>query len=326
MIKFYVSNIINKINTLPINQSNFPYELFDKNIIKEIELINNYKYKLRTLLGYKIEKEKYIIENIFSKKKNSYIHINLSLLHYFYYIKNNTKIKSQEKINLIIIGKKIKSHLYIIDICNKDIFPNSYKKLLNTDSFYNIQTPVDINERLLFLENELSSANSTAIKFKKLLRTGKYQLSFRGDSYNSYLAVKYATKYAFSYNPKYKNFDKSGGDCTNFVSQCLHAGNIPLTNTWKPYSNSWIRVNDLYNYLINNKIGIDVTSKNDYREGSIIQFFSNQKGYFSHSGIITKSLDYGEYLYTCHSYDKLNFPLSEIFPFMYDKIRVIQPI
>ena len=139
------------------------------------------------------------------------------------------------------------------------------------------------------------------------------------------IGVKYACEFALK-NKKDRLFYTAGNsDCTNFVSQCLHAGNIPITNSWRPYSTSWIRVNELYHYLIKNAIGVNITSKHPYKEGDVIQFYANSKGYFSHSGVITKSLGYGEYLYCCHSYDKLNFPLSEIFPFMYDKIRVIQP-
>lgn len=43
-------------------------------------------------------------------------------------------------------------------------------------------------------------------------------------SYKRNLAVAYAKKWALSRNPKYYNFDPVGGDCTNFISQCLYAG------------------------------------------------------------------------------------------------------
>ena len=35
--------------------------------------------------------------------------------------------------------------------------------------------------------------------------------------------VNYARKWAFSRNPAYYDFENIGGDCTNFVSQCLYA-------------------------------------------------------------------------------------------------------
>ena len=46
--------------------------------------------------------------------------------------------------------------------------------------------------------------------------------------YNRQLAAKYAMDWAESRNPQYKDYEKWGGDCTNFVSQCLHAGGIPF--------------------------------------------------------------------------------------------------
>ena len=74
--------------------------------------------------------------------------------------------------------------------------------------------------------------------------------SFR--RFNSNNAIAYARKYALEYNSNYIDFNDMGGDCTNFISQCLYAGGIPLSSTWTPYSNTWLRVNELRNYLINN--------------------------------------------------------------------------
>lgn len=37
-------------------------------------------------------------------------------------------------------------------------------------------------------------------------------------------ACEYAKRYAYNYNPNYKNYNSVGGDCANFVSQCLIAG------------------------------------------------------------------------------------------------------
>lgn len=66
-------------------------------------------------------------------------------------------------------------------------------------------------------------------------------------SYNPLLAIEYAKKYAFNYNPAYPNYSDidPGGDCANFISQCLHAGGIPMigtnandiTDSWFCFSN-----------------------------------------------------------------------------------------
>jgi hypothetical protein len=43
-------------------------------------------------------------------------------------------------------------------------------------------------------------------------------------AYNRQAAVAYAQTWALRRNPRYLNFDEMGGDCTNFISQCLYAG------------------------------------------------------------------------------------------------------
>ena len=47
-------------------------------------------------------------------------------------------------------------------------------------------------------------------------------------SYNRKAAVKYAKQWCNSFNPKYHNYNPEGGDCANFVSQCLIAGGMDL--------------------------------------------------------------------------------------------------
>lgn len=46
----------------------------------------------------------------------------------------------------------------------------------------------------------------------------------RRSLYYPRLAVNYAIKYALSYNNEYPNYKDAGGDCANFISQCLFAG------------------------------------------------------------------------------------------------------
>lgn len=80
--------------------------------------------------------------------------------------------------------------------------------------------------------------------------------------YNRAKAVEYAHKWAFARNPRYYNFTGIGGDCTNFVSQCLLAGGAPMNyqKTFGWYYNSasdrapaWSGVQYFYNFLIKNK-------------------------------------------------------------------------
>ena len=43
-------------------------------------------------------------------------------------------------------------------------------------------------------------------------------------SYNAQNAVNYAKRWALDRNPDYYDYSGMGGDCANFVSQCLIAG------------------------------------------------------------------------------------------------------
>lgn len=83
----------------------------------------------------------------------------------------------------------------------------------------------------------------------------------REKEYNREKAKAYAMKWSYLRNPAYYNYDKIGGDCTNFVSQCLYAGSGIMNdkpNGWyyrnaNDKSPSWTGVEFLYDFLIHNK-------------------------------------------------------------------------
>ena len=51
--------------------------------------------------------------------------------------------------------------------------------------------------------------------------------------YHRESALIYADRYALSYNPMFGDWGDAGGDCANFVSQCLYAGGLPMKRTSK---------------------------------------------------------------------------------------------
>jgi hypothetical protein len=59
-----------------------------------------------------------------------------------------------------------------------------------------------------------------------------------GPGYNREQAVAYAERYWNSANPDYPRFTD---DCTNFISQCLHAGGIPMLFTKDKSKGWWFR-------------------------------------------------------------------------------------
>ena len=148
--------------------------------------------------------------------------------------------------------------------------------------------------------------------------------------YDANLAIEYAYKWAYERNPRYYDFQNLGGDCTNFISQCIYAGcgrmNYTRDTGWYYVSSgnrsaSWCGVEYLYKFLTTNKgtgpfgVLIDIE---DAGIGDIIQLsFDGIK--FTHSSIIVAVEP--EILVAQHSADYWNRPLSEQ---VYKKIRVLR--
>lgn len=138
-------------------------------------------------------------------------------------------------------------------------------------------------------------------------------------SYDRAAVVTYARKWAMSRNPAYYNFEKIGGDCTNFASQSIFAGarimNYTPTFGWYYRSSydrspSWTGVEYLYNFLVNNKsVGPygHAVSQNEVQPGDIVQLGTSY-GDFYHSPVITAVSP--TILVAAHTFDALDRPLS----------------
>ena len=223
--------------------------------------------------------------------------------------------------NYIIIIEKSHLNYNFVMLVNSEDDVLLYDRLLKNNLSSIIET---LNTNSLHLwENKISNLDSLYNSFILLSSKSKKARSSENE-FNINNAIKYAEKYALIPNPNYKSFNGIGGDCTNFVSQIIHEGGLSKTQTWKPYSNSWVRVEELYSYLINNKLGINVSDISPFKKGNIIQFYTPQLGKFFHTGFITYELSNGDCLYCCHSYNKLNYPLSEIYPIIYPTLRAIK--
>ncbi|MCX7921422.1 MAG: amidase domain-containing protein [Clostridia bacterium] len=151
---------------------------------------------------------------------------------------------------------------------------------------------------------------------------------YRGQNivpYDREKAVEYAHKWALKRNPDYYDFEKLGGDCTSFASQCIYAGSGVMN--YKPiygwyYENShkrtasWSGVHYLYDFLINNKgagpyakeVGID-----EVEPGDIIQLSFDGGGRYNHTPVVVEvgnPVKYENILIAAHSIDRDNYPLS----------------
>ena len=136
-------------------------------------------------------------------------------------------------------------------------------------------------------------------------------------------AVEYAIYWAEKRNPKYFDFENYGGDCTNFISQCIFAGTgtMNYTRTYGWYYNSsydrapaWTGVQFLYNFLTKNKsIGPYATHTDisSVELGDVIQL-GGTKNYY-HSLMVTQILgapSVDTVLVSTHTYDANLRPLN----------------
>lgn len=150
--------------------------------------------------------------------------------------------------------------------------------------------------------------------------------------YNRMAAVKYARMWALNRNPKFKDYEDWGGNCTNYISQCVNAGGVPMDSygdnimkEWYWYSDTkrtptWTGAQPFFEYLTgNNKDNTDnfgvyaqVANYDELELGDIIQLVEDDKAY--HTMIITRVLLDGEqvhdYLVSQNTYDLLDYPLS----------------
>lgn len=146
----------------------------------------------------------------------------------------------------------------------------------------------------------------------------------REQYYNRQNAINYAKQWAYGRNPKYYNYDSLGGDCTNFISQCIFAGskvmNYDKQNGWyyinaNNKSPSWTGVEFLYNFLCNNKSVGPYGKKciqNNIQIGDVVQLSFDGMSY-QHSLVIVKIIntDNMNDIYTAsHTFDSYERKIS----------------
>ncbi len=120
--------------------------------------------------------------------------------------------------------------------------------------------------------------------------------------YNRYKALEYAHYWAYRRNERFYNFHDIGGDCTNFVSQCLYAGsgvmNYKPTFGWYYVSidnraPAWTGVQALYQFLTTNQgVGpyATETEASEMQVGDVIQLSFNPPD-FQHSMVVVSTGD-----------------------------------
>ena len=148
-------------------------------------------------------------------------------------------------------------------------------------------------------------------------------------------AIDYAYYWWDKRNPAFYDFDDLGGDCTNFVSQCLYFGGIGMSYFSPGWfydaldfrSPSWTGVEEFYTFSTQNNNLVGVRAKNvdisKMEVGDVVQISQNGNR-FHHSMIITKIL--GEkslenIFITCHTNNAKDRSLASYY---FDNIRFLK--
>lgn len=127
--------------------------------------------------------------------------------------------------------------------------------------------------------------------------------------YNASAAVSYAKTYWSHYNPNYSNYNDIGGDCANFVSQCLHAGGLEMTDGWYWYSRnnrsaSWASCPSMYNYFKGAGYTIiENPSDGQVLAGNPVLYYSSAKGRWSYAAICVGKDSSGTPVVAAHNHD-----------------------
>lgn len=121
-------------------------------------------------------------------------------------------------------------------------------------------------------------------------------------TYDRAAAVYYAHQWASHRNPMFYSFDDLGGDCTNFVSQCVYSGSGVMDYTpdfgWY-YINgndkapAWTGVPYFYNFIVRSErnrgpFGQE-TALAYLQRGDVVQMRFDGKQQYSHSAIVVST-------------------------------------
>jgi len=161
------------------------------------------------------------------------------------------------------------------------------------------------------------------------------------DAYDREGVVRYADKYAglawgtgnnHQYNPRYRNLNDRGGDCTNFVSQCLgdaEGGKLHMDGIWyyaqedNSGSQAWVRAESFGDWLLYSGYGRRVArgtfpelnqpgagfprgAVRELQKGDVIGY--GERGYSEHMSIVVGCDSKGYPLVNAHTVDRYHCP------------------
>lgn len=284
---------------------------------------NNYYSEWYKGINYKLNsydiKIAYTNFNINNNIANVTVENNLTMI-----FDEDSNIKQQQVLKYIFILKNINGQWKIhdvIDLNDDDNYNNSTIQELGLTANYDNK----INYKELTKQFSNVQADLNAKKNQDKVDKEQSQLSSYKTSGSGAGAAAYAEEWAHRRNPRFHNCDKDGGDCTNFVSQCLNYGGVPQTSYWWGNANGcstyWCAVIPLYNWLINGGVGYE-SNRYICKPGDVLQFYNSYFQTWHHSALVVKKIGNRVY-FTAHSKDVNDQNLDNVYPGQYPNCRVI---
>jgi len=221
------------------------------------------------------------------------------------------------------------------------------EKAINENSEHSGEIPNELLAQSSSVIKELSSQKEAFNSSDQKARASSAQNPYDAKSAINYAMIWVNSKYVIRNTDEFGVYDQYDGNCNNYISQCLHAGGIPMDyfgdtcTQWKWYddginldetnsgrSPAWAGVDEFYTYSSQNTgYGLAAIVDDNVFSGSagdILQYgFDNN---WHHSVIITdvikdkngKMLDY---LINSNTTDRINYPASA---YGYPEIRLIK--
>lgn len=182
-----------------------------------------------------------------------------------------------------------------------------YEQLIKMDQHFYVQERMETRKALFEKKHLVEDVLNPPIVKNEAKQNDTKEISnarVSGASYNRLEAVKYAELWWDDYNPHYHKFTDN---CTNFISQCLKAGNAPMrgfpnrskgwwyqNNNW---SYSWSVAHSMRWYLSGSTSGLrgeERESASELIPGDVICYDFDGDGRWQHTTIVVAKDANGE--------------------------------
>ena len=145
--------------------------------------------------------------------------------------------------------------------------------------------------------------------------------------YDRMAAVRYARQWAYGRNPAFYDYEKIGGDCTNFASQCVYAGSGVMNYTkdfgWyyltaNNKAPAWTGVTYFHQFMTRKEPSVGPVAQEvsigQIELGDVIQLSFDGEDW-NHSPVVVRllhqpALQPADVLIAAHSYDAYDRPLN----------------